>query len=124
MRTATNLPLAAMPNAGMPKVVDGRSLYLTSPEYLASFAKKFVKAGATFVGGCCGTTPAHIRAVRGALRAIDAQVTGVAQAASEKRQSQIDPPPLAERSKIGRPHCLQHLLHHGRNRPAQRLRYH
>ncbi len=101
MRTATNLPLAAMPNAGMPKVVDGRSLYLTSPEYLASFAKKFVKAGATFVGGCCGTTPAHIRAVRGALRAIDAQVTGVAQAASEKRQSQIDPPPLAERSKIG-----------------------
>ena len=103
MRALTKLPLAAMPNAGMPKVVDGRSMYLTSPEYLASFAKKFVKAGATFVGGCCGTTPQHIRAMRGALRAIDAQVAGVASASGEAdvREGKVQPPPLGERSKIG-----------------------
>ena len=102
MRAVTTVPLAAMPNAGMPKVVDGRSLYLTSPEYLASFAKKFVKAGATFVGGCCGTTPQHIRAMRGALRALDAQVAGVVSAgARDTREGKVEPPPLGERSKIG-----------------------
>jgi homocysteine S-methyltransferase len=104
MRPVTRLPLAAMPNAGMPQVVDGRSMYLTSPEYLASFAKKFVKAGAHLVGGCCGTTPQHIRAMRGALRALDAQVAGVAAVevgAALAKQSRVEPPPLGERSKIG-----------------------
>ncbi len=72
MRGVTTLPLAAMPNAGMPKEVDGRNIYLASPEYMASFARKFVKAGATFVGGCCGTTPNHTRAMKSALRAMDA----------------------------------------------------
>ena len=106
MRSATTLPLAAMPNAGTPREVDGRSLYLTSPEYMASFAKKFVRAGVQFVGGCCGTTPKHTRAMRGALRALDAQVAGVIEvesgATSEKnQQNSIQPPPLGERSKIG-----------------------
>ena len=68
----TQLPLAAMPNAGMPRAVEGRNIYLASPEYMASFARKFVKAGATFVGGCCGTTPTHIRAMKSALRAMEA----------------------------------------------------
>ena len=76
MRAVTQLPLVAMPNAGMPREVEGRNIYLTSPEYMASFAKKVVRAGATFVGGCCGTTPAHIRAMRGALRALEAQDSG------------------------------------------------
>src|SRR5579862_306267 len=75
MRGATTLPLAAMPNAGMPRSVEGRNIYMASPEYMASFARKFVKAGATFVGGCCGTTPTHIRAMKSALRAIEAQET-------------------------------------------------
>jgi homocysteine S-methyltransferase len=109
MRGATRLPLAAMPNAGNPRVIDGRHFYLTSPEYLASFARKFVKAGATFVGGCCGTTPQHIRAVRGALRAMEAQAEGVevvesgADAASARKrgESKIVPPPLKDRSRIG-----------------------
>ena len=57
MRKVTTLPLVAMPNAGMPRNVEGRNIYLTSPEYMASFARKFVKAGASWVGGCCGTTP-------------------------------------------------------------------
>ena len=107
MRNATDKPLAAMPNAGQPRDIDGRQMYLTSPEYLASFARRFVKAGATFVGGCCGTTPAHIRAMRGALRALDAQVTGVAEvesgaaAPAASGEARLAPPPLAERSKIG-----------------------
>ncbi len=105
MRLVTDLPLAAMPNAGTPKSIDGRSLYLTSPEYMASFAKKFVKAGARFVGGCCGTTPQYTRSMRGALRALDAQVSGVASVESggvePVKAGSVEPPPLKERSKVG-----------------------
>ena len=75
LAAATGLPLAAMPNAGMPRAVDGRNIYLCSPEYMASFGKKFLKAGAQFIGGCCGTTPNHIRAMKSALRAVQAQKT-------------------------------------------------
>jgi homocysteine S-methyltransferase len=106
MRGATKLPLAAMPNAGAPKIVDGRSLYLSSPEYMASFARKFVQAGVTFVGGCCGTTPKDTRAMRGALRALEAQSLGVEVVESGAvtafaNESKIEPPPLGSRSKIG-----------------------
>jgi homocysteine S-methyltransferase len=105
MRTVTHLPLAAMPNAGMPRSVDGRSIYLTSPEYLASFARKFLKAGASFVGGCCGTTPNHIRAMRSALRAIGAQTAAVHVTAKAEpilaAASTVEPSPLRERSRIG-----------------------
>ncbi|QHN04231.1 bifunctional homocysteine S-methyltransferase/methylenetetrahydrofolate reductase [Granulicella sp. WH15] len=105
MRPMTTLPLAAMPNAGQPRAIDGRSLYLTSPEYMASFARRFVQAGATFVGGCCGTTPQHTRAMRGALRALEAQATGVqaveSGAAARVVASKVEPPPLAERSRVG-----------------------
>jgi len=105
MRAVTKLPLAAMPNAGTPKAVDGRHLYLTSPEYMASFARKFVKAGARFVGGCCGTTPQHIRSMRAALRALEAQVMGVQEAESGavaiEKTGKIEPLPLQDRSKIG-----------------------
>src|SRR5580692_6165769 len=61
VRAATSLPLAAQPNAGIPRSVDGRNIYLCSPEYMASYARKFVAAGVRLVGGCCGTTPDHIR---------------------------------------------------------------
>ena len=106
MSKVTDLPLIAMPNAGMPRNVEGRNIYLTSPEYMASFARKFVKAGASWVGGCCGTTPQHIRAMKSALRAMDAQGSGekVAHAsvsASVPEGHAVQPPPLAERSKIG-----------------------
>jgi homocysteine S-methyltransferase len=73
MRLATRLPLAAMPNAGLPRAVDGRNIYMASPEYMASFARKFIHAGASLIGGCCGTTPNHIRAMRSAMRALLAQ---------------------------------------------------
>jgi len=104
MRTATHLPLAAMPNAGIPRAVDGRMIYMTSPDYMGSFARKFVKAGATFVGGCCGTTPNYTRAMKSALRAMDAQETAVSvvvQSTADDKKGKVEPPPLADRSKIG-----------------------
>src|SRR5258707_2757534 len=69
VRAATDLPLATQPNAGMPRSVEGRNIYLCSPEYMASYTRKFVAAGVSLVGGCCGTTPEHIRAMKSALRA-------------------------------------------------------
>jgi methionine synthase / methylenetetrahydrofolate reductase(NADPH) len=108
MKLVTTKPLAAMPNAGIPRAVEGRTIYLTSPEYMASFAKKAVKAGAKFVGGCCGTTPNYTRAMKSALRALDAMEGGaqvMEQAGSSKdgakAASKVEPPALAARSKIG-----------------------
>ena len=110
MRAVTSLPIVAMPNAGMPRNVEGRNIYLTSPEYMGSFARKFVRAGAAWVGGCCGTTPAHTRAMRSALRAMEAQDAGesahatvVADLSAMPRadQTKIEPLPLSERSTVG-----------------------
>jgi methionine synthase I (cobalamin-dependent)/5,10-methylenetetrahydrofolate reductase len=101
MRSATTLPIAAMPNAGMPRAVEGRNIYLCSPEYMASFARKAIAAGAQFVGGCCGTTPNHTRAMRSAMRAIDAQ-TRISEGGTRVPLSTETPPmPLAHRSRIG-----------------------
>ena len=58
---ARSAKLSAMPNAGSPAYVDGRYVYLCTPEYMATWARRFLEAGASVVGGCCGTTPAHIR---------------------------------------------------------------
>ena len=101
MRKVTGLPIAAMPNAGLPNNVDGRSIYLSSPEYLASFARKAMRLGATVIGGCCGTTPKHIKAMRSSVKAIQAQAEGVASAGAKPVASEIEPPPLAERSTLG-----------------------
>jgi methionine synthase / methylenetetrahydrofolate reductase(NADPH) len=101
MRTATTLPLVAMPNAGMPRAVDGRNIYLCSPEYMASFVRKFTQAGVQFVGGCCGTTPSHTRAMRSALRALDARKSGPVAAATVTVQNSVTAPPLEKRSKLG-----------------------
>ncbi len=101
MRSATNLPLGAMPNAGMPRAVDGRNIYLCSPEYMASFARKAIAAGAQMVGGCCGTTPNHIRAMRQAVRAIDEQAHVAGKDAAPAVSKETPPAPLAQRSRLG-----------------------
>ena len=104
MRAVTTLPLAAMPNAGMPRHVEGRAIYMASPEYMASFARKFLQAGATILGGCCGTTPGHIRAMRSTMRAQSAQASAeleVTKTPVKPAESKIEPPALAARSKIG-----------------------
>lgn len=70
MRAITDKPLSAQPNAGLPRDVQGRQFYMGSPEYMATFAKRFVQAGARFVGGCCGTTPTHIKLIADSIRSI------------------------------------------------------
>lgn len=70
MREVTARPLSAQPNAGLPRDVQGRQFYMGSPEYMATFAKRFVQAGAKFVGGCCGTTPTHIKLISDSIRSI------------------------------------------------------
>jgi methionine synthase I (cobalamin-dependent)/5,10-methylenetetrahydrofolate reductase len=101
MASVTDLPLIAMPNAGMPRAVDGRNIYLCSPEYMASFARKLIKAGVQFVGGCCGTTPSHIRSMKSSLRAMGAQEVHHTQVKQAPVASEIQPAPLAERSRLG-----------------------
>jgi homocysteine S-methyltransferase len=71
----TQLKISAQPNAGLPRYVDGRFIYLSSPQYFAEYAKEFVKAGASIVGGCCGTTPEYIKAIASALTSIKPQPT-------------------------------------------------
>ncbi|MGC2298726.1 MAG: bifunctional homocysteine S-methyltransferase/methylenetetrahydrofolate reductase [Acidobacteriaceae bacterium] len=103
----TTLPLMAMPNAGMPRSVDGRNIYLCSPEYMASFARKFTRAGVQFIGGCCGTTPQHIRAMKSALRATEAQAAAQRTSKQEPIVSETPPAAIQERSRLGR------LVHEG-----------
>ncbi len=66
----TAKPLSAMPNAGLPTAVEGRNLYLCSPEYMAQYARRILQAGARIVGGCCGTTPEHIKEIRKEARSL------------------------------------------------------
>jgi len=103
VRAATSLPLAAQPNAGIPRSVDGRNIYLCSPEYMASYARKFVAAGVRLVGGCCGTTPDHIRVMKSALRVGEARGKS---ATSHKTETSSAPKaiaavPLERRSPLG-----------------------
>jgi homocysteine S-methyltransferase len=67
MELVTQRPLSAQPNAGKPRDVEGRNIYLCSPEYMASYARRFVQHNVRLVGGCCGTTPEHIRQIKGAV---------------------------------------------------------
>lgn len=101
MRAATALPLAAMPNAGVPRAIEGRNIYLCSPEYMASFARRALAVGAQLVGGCCGTTPSHIRAMRAAMRALDEPVRVQVPGTAPDPTGETPPAPLAARSRLG-----------------------
>lgn len=103
VRSSTSLPLSAQPNAGVPRSVEGRNIYLCSPEYMASYARKFVAAGVKLVGGCCGTTPEHIRAMKSALRAGEARVKISEPASTHIASVRTSDPelPLARRSNLG-----------------------
>ena len=70
MLALTDKPLSAMPNAGLPAMVEGRNIYLCSPEYMAQYARRFLQAGVRMIGGCCGTTPEHIKQILGEVRSL------------------------------------------------------
>jgi methionine synthase / methylenetetrahydrofolate reductase(NADPH) len=102
VRAATSLPLAAQPNAGIPRSVEGRNIYLCSPEYMASYARKFVAAGVRLVGGCCGTTPEHIRVMKSALRVGEARSKAASMHVSgQSTPTAVAAVPLENRSPLG-----------------------
>jgi methionine synthase / methylenetetrahydrofolate reductase (NADH) len=96
MAAVTTLPLSAQPNAGKPRDVEGRNIYLCSPDYMASYARRFVLHNVRVVGGCCGTTPEHIRQITTAVRAVAPGVIRAADAREQRdRQSRATPGPPA-----------------------------
>ena len=101
VRAATTLPISAQPNAGIPRSVEGRNIYLCSPEYMASYARKFVAAGVRLIGGCCGTTPEHTRVMKSALRVTQARARTDAQVKAEAVPRAVPAVPLEKRSLLG-----------------------
>lgn len=97
----TDKPLAAQPNAGMPRSVEGRNIYLCSPEYMASYARKFLAAGVKLIGGCCGTTPEHIRSMKTSMRAGSARTASFQVSAPAPETKVVPAQPLADRSRLG-----------------------
>jgi methionine synthase / methylenetetrahydrofolate reductase(NADPH) len=101
MRAATLAPIAAMPNAGLPRAVEGKNIYFCSPEYMSSFARKALAAGAQIIGGCCGTTPHHIRAMRAAVRAFEGDTQSGDAGTVIEISSETPPLKIGERSRFG-----------------------
>jgi methionine synthase / methylenetetrahydrofolate reductase(NADPH) len=77
MHQVTNKKLSVQPNAGLPRDVQGRQMYMCSPEYMSEFARRFIQVGGSFIGGCCGTTPAHIKLLADAVRSISPRQSNV-----------------------------------------------
>jgi methionine synthase I (cobalamin-dependent) len=97
-----SVPISAQPNAGLPREVGDRMIYMASPEYMASYSRRMVEAGARFVGGCCGTTPEHIRAIVGFVQSVSPRHTfDVGTFPAPAPAVAIDPVPLAARSRRG-----------------------
>jgi homocysteine S-methyltransferase len=92
--------LSAQPNAGMPRTVEGRNLYLCSPEYMANYATQFIHTGARLVGGCCGTTPEHIKAIKSAVRSLLPQRSRATVEVAARPARALEPAPLAARSRL------------------------
>lgn len=101
-RTATDRPLSVQPNAGLPEFVGDRVIYLCSPEYMAHYGKRFLRAGVSIVGGCCGTTPAHIGAMVGVVRALKPARSTVEISAPARARLESEPVPTDEKSHLAR----------------------
>ena len=96
-------PLSAMPNAGLPMRVEGRNIYLCSPEYMSQYARRLLWAGVKVIGGCCGTTPEHIKLIRSetrSLQPLQKQLAITVEQPQAKAQA-LPPVPMAEKSKVG-----------------------
>ncbi len=101
MLGATDCPLSAQPNAGLPRDVDGRTIYMASPEYMAKYAARLLRKGVRFIGGCCGTTPEHIGRMRDAVRMLAPGTRRVHLHAGESAPEEKAQVPLAQRSAWG-----------------------
>lgn len=106
MLAFTAKPLSAMPNAGLPATVEGRNIYLCSPEYMAQYARRFLQAGVRVIGGCCGTTPEHIKLILSEVRSLqpmqqnrrEAVTVAETDKPEVKRLAKV---PVAEKSQLG-----------------------
>src|SRR4029077_10028678 len=104
MAAAATRKLSAQPNAGKPRDVEGRNLYLCSPEYMASYARRFILHNVRVVGGCCGTTPEHIRQMKTAVRGLAPAVVRAAGAPANalkgtRVESALSGPPVPRERK-------------------------
>ncbi|MEK7725240.1 MAG: bifunctional homocysteine S-methyltransferase/methylenetetrahydrofolate reductase [Acidobacteriota bacterium] len=107
MREFTNKKLSAQPNAGLPREVQGRQMYMCSPEYMAEFSRRFIQVGASFIGGCCGTTPSHIKLLAEAIRSVSPRQTAQSfikqpAAVEDLTPENVEVVPLVNRSKWGK----------------------
>ncbi len=99
---ATDRPISAQPNAGLPKAVGDRKIYLASPDYMASYARRMITAGARFVGGCCGTSPEHIKKIRDYVASVEPrQRSTVVAKGTVTRPAGVDEVPAVKRSRWG-----------------------
>ncbi len=108
MAQVSTKPLSAMPNAGLPARVEGRNIYLCSPEYMAQYARRMLSAGVKVVGGCCGTTPAHIQMIRSETLSFAPRRAGGPAAIIDQPEPEapadrhaLPPVPAAEKSQLG-----------------------
>ena len=99
----TRKPVSAMPNAGLPMRVEGRNIYLCSPEYMAQYARRMLWAGVKIVGGCCGTTPDHIKLIRSETRSLQPGQKTLAVTVSDREapSQALAPVPIEQKSKLG-----------------------
>jgi homocysteine S-methyltransferase len=104
MAAATAKKISCQPNAGLPRDVNGRQMYMASPDYFAKYAKRLIHKGVKFIGGCCGTTPEHIKMMADAVRPLSPRRSFVIVESNGKgeKPAGVEPTPMAERSNWGR----------------------
>ncbi|MEO8216057.1 MAG: bifunctional homocysteine S-methyltransferase/methylenetetrahydrofolate reductase [Acidobacteriota bacterium] len=105
LAAATGKKISCQPNAGLPRDVHGRQIYMASPDYMSKYAKRLIHKGVKFLGGCCGTTPEHIKLMADAVRPLSPRRQFVVlerNDAEEQGRRGIEPAPIAERSNWGR----------------------
>ncbi len=103
MAEITALPLSIQPNAGNARSVEGRVFYLSSPDYFAKYAHRFTRAGARLIGGCCGTTPEHIKAMAAVMRMRQHfREERSSRQVAYKADREVKPVPIEKKSELGR----------------------
>ena len=102
LAASSGLPASAQPNAGLPRVVENRQIYMASPEYMGQYARRLIAVGARFVGGCCGTTPSHVRRIRDHVASVQPARVSVSARAEPAELPGRAEAPLGERSAWGR----------------------
>ena len=104
VRKVSRLPVIVMPNAGLPTEIEGRTFYMCSPDYMANYARRFVQVGAAAVGGCCGTTPDHIRAIAASIRQMTGEQRSLQEVSSLQEETVAPMPeiPFAQRSQFAK----------------------